>query len=151
MNFKNSDEILDFAIEREQQAVDFYTYLANKLDKPYIKSLFLSFANEEKGHKSKLQDVKNGKLFLSEESKVQDLKIGDYLVEVESSSADLDYQKALIIAMKREKAAFRLYNDLAEKAESENLKKLFLSLAQEEARHKLRFEVEYDDYVLTEN
>jgi len=28
---------------------------------------------------------------------------------------------------------------------------LFLGLAQEESRHKLRFELEYDEYVLREN
>jgi len=32
-----------------------------------------------------------------------------------------------------------------------NLKNIFLSLAQEEAKHKLRFEIEYDDYILKEN
>ena len=32
-----------------------------------------------------------------------------------------------------------------------NLRETFLALAQEEAKHKLRFELEYDDYVLKEN
>ena len=31
------------------------------------------------------------------------------------------------------------------------MRELFLSLAQEEAKHKLRFEIEYDDMILTEN
>ena len=51
--------------------------------------------------------------------------------------------------MKKEKAAFRLYQDLAGLVQDEKIKALFLSLAQEEAKHKLRFEVEYDD-LLTE-
>ena len=79
-----------------------------------------------------------------------DLKIGDYLADVDDSG-ELDYQKALIIAMKREKKSFKLYTDLATVTDNEDLRKTLLSLAQEEANHKLRFEIEYDDYVLTEN
>ena len=36
-------------------------------------------------------------------------------------------------------------------APDEDLRGLLLSLAQEEAKHKLRFEIEYDDRILTEN
>jgi rubrerythrin len=53
--------------------------------------------------------------------------------------------------MKREKAAYRLYLDLAAVAEAEELTETFLWLAQEEAKHKLRFEIEYDDQVLKDN
>jgi len=53
--------------------------------------------------------------------------------------------------MKQEKAAFKLYSNLADKTDDDNLKALFLTLAQEEAKHKLRFEVEYDEVILKEN
>jgi rubrerythrin len=53
--------------------------------------------------------------------------------------------------MKEEKAAFRLYTDLAERTPDPAIRQTFLSLAQEEAKHKLRFEIEYDDYILKEN
>jgi rubrerythrin len=69
----------------------------------------------------------------------------------EAPGPKTDYQGALILAMKREKAAFRLYSDLAARTEDAELKDLLLGLAQEEAKHKLRFEVEYDDKILTEN
>ena len=83
-------------------------------------------------------------------SKVQDLKIADYVVETEPKP-DMDYRDALVLAMQKEKAAFKLYTALAAASEDEALKSLFLSLAQEEAKHKLRFELEYDDNVLTWN
>lgn len=63
----------------------------------------------------------------------------------------MTYQEALILAMKKEKAAFKLYHTLAAKAPNEDIKSIFLALAQEEAKHKLRFEIEYDEFVLTEN
>ena len=150
MNFDSVDAVLDYAIEKEEDAFQFYTELAGKMDKEYMKKIFVQFAKEEKGHKAKLQAVKEGKLLVSAEKKVLDLKIGDNLVEVDLD-AEIDYQQALIVAMKAEKAAYKLYNDLASSTDDDNLKAMFLSLAQEEAKHKLRFEVEYDDYILTEN
>jgi len=144
------DEILDFAIQREQEAHDFYIDLAKKMDRPGMKEVFTQFAGEELGHRKKLEAVKQGKRLMSAKEKVQDLKIAEYLVSVEPDE-DLDYQKALILAMKREKASYKLYSDLAASIEDQELKQIFLGLAQEEAKHKLRFEVEYDDVILAEN
>ena len=49
-----------------------------------------------------------------------------------------------MFAMEKEKAAFKLYNDLAKLTSDKLLEKIFLSLAQEEAKHKLILEIEYD-------
>ena len=146
----NVNEILEFAIDREQEAHDFYVDLANKAEQPGMKDLFLQFAREEAGHKKKLEGIKKGSRSFPYADDVVDLKIADYLVEVEPTG-DLTYQEALILAMKREKAAFRLYTDLAALTADKDLKLVFRSLAQEEAKHKLRFELEYDDKVLSEN
>jgi rubrerythrin len=81
---------------------------------------------------------------------VLDLKIGDYLVDAELNP-EMNYQEALMVAMKKEKFAFKMYTDLASVATDQNAKALLLSLAQEEAKHKLRFEVEYDEIILKEN
>jgi len=149
-SFQSVDGVLDFAIDREQEAVDFYTELALKVTRSDMKSLFKQFAKEEMGHKAKLQGVKQGKQLLSAEKQILDLQVGDYLVADEPTE-DLTYQNALILAMKKEKASFRLYTDLAASAPGDDLKNTFLTLAQEEAKHKLRFEVEYDNEVMTEN
>jgi len=147
--FESADAILDFAINEEEQAAKFYSELAEKVGGP-ISRVFRDFAKEEEGHKRKLTAVKAGRELAPIEGKIMDLKIGDYLIDVEPEG-ELDYQKALLIAMKKEKAAFKLYLALAESAEDENLRNLMLALAQEEAKHKLRFEVEYDDNILREN
>ena len=150
MEFDSVDSVLDFAIKNEQAASDFYTDLASKMDKPQMKKIFEGFAAEERGHKAKLEAVKKGKIAKLTKGKVLDLKIGDYLVE-QKASASMDYQSALILAMKQEKAAFRLYTDLAASTDDATIRDLFLGLAQEEAKHKLRFEVEYDEDFLREN
>jgi rubrerythrin len=147
---KSVDEILDYAIQREQAAHDFYLDLATRAERPGMKEIFTQFAGEELGHKARLQSVKEGKRLLASDRKIQDLKIADYAVTVDPSE-DLDYPQALILAMKREKSSFRMYSDLARAIDEPDLKATFLALAQEEAKHKLRFEVEYDEVVLSEN
>ena len=146
----NLEEILVFAIEREQEAHDFYMDLAKKAERPGMDGLFTQFAREEMGHKKRLEGIKKGVRSFAPAKQVTDLKIGDYLVDVEPT-ATLTYQNALILAMKKEKAAFQLYTDLASQTDDAEVKQIFEGLAQEEAKHKLRFEVEYDDMILTEN
>ena len=150
MEFDSVEAVLDFAIQNEQGAADFYTELAAKMEKPHMREVFEGFAAEEMGHKGKLEAVKAGKRTQLSKAKVLDLKMAEYLVE-EKPSAAMDFQSALILAMKQEKAAFRLYSDLAASADDAEMRELFLGLAQEEAKHKLRFEIEYDDGFLKEN
>ncbi|RUT77689.1 ferritin-like domain-containing protein [Ancylomarina longa] len=149
--FNSLDDILDFAINEEQMAADFYTDLAAKMKNQEMKDTFEQYALEEIGHRTKLEAIKNGKAYKIADSKIVDLKIADYLVEVDTEKTNISYQEALILAMKKEKSAFKLYNDLASATTDAASKKVFLMLAQEEAKHKLRFEIEYDNNILTEN
>jgi rubrerythrin len=58
------------------------------------------------------------------------------------------YNELLMLAMKREEKALALYNKLLrEAADTEDSKKLFKMLCQEEAKHKLSLETMYDDYM----
>lgn len=151
MKLDSIDKVLDFAIEKEQDAADFYTDLAGRMEKKNMKAIFEQFALEEISHKAKLEQVKSGNLDLSPvNQKIADLKIAEMVADVDLDDK-FDYQQALIVAMKNEKASFKLYSDLAGMVEDEKLKQFFLGLAQEEAKHKLRFEVAYDDDILTEN
>ncbi len=149
-DLRTVDGILDFAIRGEEESVQFYTDLAKKSVRPGMERIFLEFANEERGHKAKLLAVKAGKQLHPAAAKISDLRISDFVVDV-TPSPDLDYQGALILAMKKEKAAFALYQQLAELAPEPSLREVLLALAQEEAKHKLRFEIEYDQVVLKDN
>lgn len=149
--FESVDEILDFAIAREEEASQFYADLAGAMDIPAMIEVFEDFAKEEQSHKAKLEAVKRGEYqFGGGAVQVRGLGLADYLVEGELRP-DMSYADALILAMKKEKAAYKLYLDLAAKADNDALANLFLSLAGEEAKHKLRFEIEYDDNVLKED
>lgn len=156
--FGSINEILDFAIEKEQEASQFYAEWARKLTSPrldpdhlfLLRNMFEHFAQEELKHKEKLIRVQKGSPFQPSTKPVTDLKIVDYLIDI-MPSPNMDYQEALIIAMKREKSSLKLYNDLAELASSEDMRSIFTALAQEEAKHKLRLETEYEKEIYSEN
>lgn len=141
--FSNIEEVLDFAIGRELEASEFYIYLAEQMSEANVRGVFLGFAQEELGHKAKLEAVKRGDLSIWDQEEPPGLDIADYVEDVEISP-EMSYVDALVVAMKKEKAAYRLYIDLAAEAPAAELTDMFLALASEEAKHKLRFELEYD-------
>jgi rubrerythrin len=142
------DEILDFAIAAEKAAKRFYLDLVGKMDNDAMKKVFEDFAEQEENHRVLLEGVKQGKAIEAEE--VADLKIADYVVDVEPRP-DMNYQEAITLAMKREQAACAMYTRLAESTRKGEIRQTFQMLAQEEAKHKLYFETEYDRVVLKEN
>ncbi|MBN3035113.1 MAG: ferritin family protein [Bacteroidales bacterium] len=148
--FDTIDDILEFAIGEEQAAIDFYSELALNARSDDMRKVFTEFAEEEIRHKTRLTTIRQEGVFTMAKESVMDLRITEYVVNVKPHK-NMTYEEALILAMKKEKAAFRLYTSLAERAPSASLREVFLSLAAEESKHKLRFEIEYDDYVLKEN
>ncbi len=150
MDTNKFNEIIDFAIKGEQDAVNFYQELQERSDFEGQKSLLKDFEQMEKGHINMLQNIKSkGKNDYLVIPKVENLSISDFLVEVEPGS-NMSYQDILIIAMKREEKALKLYQKLAEESENEEIKNLFLKLVSEESSHKNHFEKNYDDKMYDE-
>ncbi|MDX9695934.1 MAG: ferritin family protein, partial [Bacteroidales bacterium] len=127
--FNSINDILDFAIDAEQDAVDFYNHLAEVAKTKDMKVVFTEFAQEEIGHKTRLVKIKNEGVFTLEKKDITDLKIADYIVS-KVNTTDMSYQDALVLAMKKEKSAFKLYLELSNRAKDTQMKNLFLSLAQ---------------------
>ena len=148
MEFGSIDEILEFAINGEKEAVAFYTSLAEEADRKSLIETFERFAQEEEKHISLLTDMSANKEKIDsyEFKEVTDLKISDYM-------ADVEYQKGmpmpeiLKVAMKREEKAVKLYTMLGSQTDREDAKTVFRMLVQEEAQHKLALESMYDDYL----
>lgn len=147
MNFKSIDEILEFATEREKEAVAFYNTLSKKEQLADLSTTFKELAQEEAKHVKLLTNIAKNKTAVAsfKMQKVDNLKISDYLVDIEYSEG-MPMQDILVLAMKREEKAFKLYTNLAAGSIDEEFTKLFMFLAQEEAKHKLTFEHLYDDY-----
>jgi rubrerythrin len=140
--FKSIDDVLDFAISREIEAHKFYLMLADIVEKPEMVKVFSDLALEELDHKAKLQAVKAGDLILDDEN-AGNLGITNHVNSVEPYSK-MSYVDLLIVGMKKEETSRKLYTDLARLSQKKEIKELFFKLAQEEAEHKLRFEIEYD-------
>jgi rubrerythrin len=141
-NFESVDEILDFAIGREIEAIHLYIDLMGKVNKPEMRKVLKGFAREEQEHKIKLEDAKAVGMVLIDEE-VGSLGIADD-IEGGEVRPDMSYSDILILAMKKEDVSVKLYTDMAKIAQNEEMKDMFLQLAQEETEHKLRFEMEYD-------
>ena len=150
MNSKKFDEIIDFAINREYEAMKFYQDMQGMVKFNSQKKLLKDFELMEKGHAEILKDIRNTDFNKIEIPDIENLLISDYIV-ASKPYLDMNYQDIIILAMKREEASYRLYNDMASRVGNQNIKKLFLKLASEEAKHKLHFEKIYDNEILTEN
>ena len=147
MDEKRFKETIQFAIEREIESMDFYNKAGNMVKHSGTKDLFLEFMKQEEGHKKRLEGVLAGRILLGKIDKIPDLKISDYLVEAELKP-DIPFGDILRIAMKREERSVKLYTDLNEKTQDENLRNLFTFLVQEESKHKYYIEKIYDDEIL---
>lgn len=148
MNFNSFEEILDFAIEREKQAVSFYRKLVDAETFPASRNTLAEFVEEEKKHQRLLEDFKSGNRTVVEYKYtwIPDIKRSDYIVDMQYEPG-MDFAEILRLAMKREEKALRLYNALATKTDNPDCIKLFKLLAQEEAKHKQTFETLYDDHM----
>ena len=140
--YESDNEILEFAISREIESFQFYTALAERMERPQMQKIFEELAQEELEHKAnlELEIIKIGQTVATGS---QDLAADDYHIEGEFQF-DMGMQQLLQMSIEKEKAAFELYVDLVGKVDDENSRETLLALAEEEVKHKMRFEYEYD-------
>jgi len=150
MDRKKFDDIIDFAIEREADAIKFYQDLQKMVRFNSQRELLHEFEEMEKGHVAMLEKIRHMELANIDVPRIQNLQISDYMVS-SPPTKDMSFEDIITIAMKREEAAQRLYTEMAGKVDDPQIQKLFLRLAAEEAKHKLHFETMYDDEVLADN
>jgi len=148
MNFNSVEEIVEYALGKEKEAVEFYTELSQNETFEAAKKTFLQFAEEEKKHVKLLEDLGNDKVKIGDYKFewIPDMKRSDYMVDV-AYEPGMHYTDILRLAMKREEAALALYNELAGKADEEDFVNVFKLLCQEEAKHKQILETSYDDFM----
>ncbi len=147
MDEKKFQEVITFAIDKEVRSYNFYTEASKVAKYSGAKELFSDLAQQEVGHRKILEKLDMEKITRATIEKVPDLKISDYMVDAEFSP-NMSYADILRKAMKMEERALKLYNDMKEENEDENLITLFTFLANEEAKHKFRLEKIYDDEIL---
>lgn len=150
MTKEKFNEVIDFAIDGEKEAVKFYQELQQRTKFLARKEMLKDLENMEKGHIVILENIRSKGIGNVTVKEVTNLNISEYIVDVKPYE-DMTYQDILIIAMKKEEQAMKLYTNLAGNFQGSELETLFLKLASEEAGHKLQFETLYDEHVLKEN
>ena len=142
----NSDQdILEYAISKEIEAYYFFLALAGRVEDPKMRQVFEDLAAEELEHKAKLEleILKTGRT-LPEQQIPPGRPESDYIISDNDLPLDLDYNDMLLLGIEKEEAAFRMFVNLIPTVQDEESREVLLALAEEEIRHKLRFENEYN-------
>jgi len=142
------DDVVNFAIEKEEKAMEFYQSCAERARNPGIKKFFQEMVEEERRHRDLLKNLDPVSLGSLTLDRIEDLRISDYLVDV-TFTDEITYQEALTLAMKKEEKAHAFYSAWQGKCMHEKTAKVFEMLAQEEMKHKRRIETMYDEEILT--
>ena len=142
------DDVVRFAIEKEEKAMEFYRKCSERAGNPGIREFFREMVIEEQRHRDMLRDLNPSSLGGMKLERVEDLRISEYLMDV-TFKDDITYQEALAVAMKKEEKASAFYTAWKDKCMNEATSKLFEMLAVEEMKHKRRIEAMYDDEILT--
>ena len=146
IKFDSIEDILRFAVAKEKASCQFYTDMAtaHQARSGASSTIFEDLAKEELNHKAQLEleIMKLGKV-VADSKEDPGRTRADYMLENDFPE-DISYADALMLAIRKEKAAFKLYVELMRIAENEEAFEVFMSLAEEEVRHKLMFEAEYN-------
>lgn len=149
MNFVTLEQIVSFAVEREDTAYRLYKRAAEISTSIASRKMFEEMAAEEAGHKEVFSRIDTEKAESHRSVKIPDMQIAQYLVDIPFRK-DLTYQEILTFAMKAEESAYKLYEAAAAATEDPKLKNVLKVFADVERGHKARIEQLYDDHVLTE-
>jgi len=145
MKSKVLQNIIDFALNREAEAAQFYADIQLKTNSISLKKLTKELEEMEKNHIDVLKKIFNESSNGFDSESAKKIKLSE--VEVEDSEAN-DLNEIIKIAMKREEKSFNLYSAIAEKYLDVHLKNVFLKLAEEEANHKSMLENYYYNEIL---
>jgi rubrerythrin len=145
-NLETDAEVLQFAVAREVDAYNLFMTLADRVDNPSLSKTLRELAQEELGHKEKLELelVKRG-VVVPDYGKAP-TEPGDSLIVSESQQiAAMTLADVLRWAARKERFSYRLYVDLAAMTKDPESREVLIDLAAEEVKHQARFEREYDE------
>ncbi len=144
MELKEYREIIKQAIGNEIEAREFYENAASTLKNTYLKELFTTLAKEEEKHRKILTNIYSRDTIEHYFSKTKDYKVAETVDEPELSM-DMKPADAFALAMKKEEAAMRQYNEMADLCDDDEKKQTFLELASMERDHKMKMETAFID------
>jgi rubrerythrin len=136
-------DIINFAIEKEIEAYEFYQDAAQKIaSDANLKKTFKDLAAEELKHRKFLQDFLEGDVYEFHLEDVADYHVSE-AAEKPKLSTEMKFADAIALAMKNEEEAMNMYAGLASASLNDRQKELFTELSKMEEMHKVRLEEIY--------
>lgn len=134
--------VIDFAIENEVEAYEFYRDAALKVKDQQLKETFEDLAKEEKEHKVFLEEFLVSSVDHIKLDEFKDYKVSE-TIDRPKLSVDMGFAEAIGLAIKNEEDAMNMYRDLSSACLDEDEKELFLGLMKMEQMHKVKLEKIY--------
>ncbi len=147
---QNNSDVFDIMIEKEKEAVDFYTQMMNEAKFDAFKDTIRDFIKMEENHVKIIEDFKNNGFKNRNVKDFSSLGLSSETDEVEPIDAS-SYESILHQAIQREEAAYQLYTQLMNDMKGTEYEEIFATMAKEEKSHKFYFEKLYDEQILKDN
>ena len=141
---KNQDlrSIIDFAVENELEAYEFYKGAAEKVEDAFLKETFQDLAKDELEHKEFLENFLESEVEEIKIKELSDYKISETIDKPELT-VEMKFSDAIALAIKNEEEAMFMYQSLAEACVDAKHEKLFIGLMEMEKMHKAKLEEIY--------
>jgi len=149
MKFVTLEEVITFAIEREDTAYKLYKRAAELSTSISAKKMFEELAQEEATHKDVFTKIDEEKAESHKLCTLPESSIAKYLADVPFRE-NLTYSEILAYALKTEENAYQLYKAAAGMTDDPKLQKVLMNFADVELGHRRRLEAIYEERVLTE-
>lgn len=144
MEDKTISEVIDTAIQREEEAYTFYMDLYDQIEDVSVKETLEWIAGEERKHKAFLINYREGQ-FGSQALRMSEAvhyKIAEHQEEPEIAK-DMKREDVFLIASHRESRSYQFYSELAEMHPMGEVRDILARMAGEELKHKEKMEYLY--------
>ena len=149
MTFVTLEDVISFAIEREDTAYKLYKRAAELSTSIAAKKMFEELAGEEAAHRNVFEKIDEDKAENHKLCMLPESSIAQYLADVPFRD-NLTYSEILAFALKTEENAYQLYKAAAGMTDDPKLQKILMNFADVELGHRRKIEAIYEDRVLTE-
>ncbi|MGO9147356.1 MAG: hypothetical protein ACLQDF_13405 [Desulfomonilia bacterium] len=139
-------DYIDIAIQREQEAHEFYMGLLGNVQDDSAKDALKLLAADEKKHKAFLVSYRDGG-FGADALRMNhpvDYKIAEHMDKPDISK-DMLSKDVFLVAAHRELNSYNFYKGLADLHPEGELRQVFLKMASEEMNHKEKVEYLYSN------
>lgn len=147
--FVTLDDVIKFAIEREETAYRLYKRAAELSTSISSKKMFEELAQEEATHKDVFIKIDEDKAENHKLCTLPESSLAKYLAEI-PFRPDMSYSQIIANALKTEENAYQLYKAAAGMTDDPKLQKVLMNFADIELGHRRRLELMYEERVLTE-